>query len=69
MDLEGRSLKSQMKQADKSGAQWVLIVGDEELRNGQGLLRNMRTQEQQLVVLDAGDVLGTLRPRSELPRC
>ena len=31
MDLEAKSLKSQMKQADKAGAQWTLIVGDQEL--------------------------------------
>jgi len=62
MDLEGKSLKSQMKQADKSGVEWVLIVGEEELKNGQGLLRNMRSQEQQLVMLDAGDLHCKLKP-------
>jgi len=59
MDLEGKSLKSQMKQADKSGANRVLIVGEEELKNGQGMLRNMQTQEQQQEKLDA-DVLYTI---------
>lgn len=62
MDLEGRSLKSQMKQADKSGAQWVLIVGDEELRKGQGLLRNMRTQEQQQIDLNVESLGKAVQP-------
>ncbi len=56
IDHEGRSLKSQMKQADKAGAAFVLIVGDEELTNNAGLLRNMKTQEQQSIELDADEV-------------
>ena len=47
MDHEGRSLKSQMKQANKAGARWVLIVGEDELEQGQVVLRNMETKEQQ----------------------
>lgn len=46
MDLEGRSLKSQMKQADKLGARYVLILGDEELSRRQAMLRNMQSKEQ-----------------------
>lgn len=62
MDLEGRSLKSQMKQADKSGAQSVLIVGEDEMKNGQGTLRNMKTQEQQQVDLKTEVLQRILRP-------
>lgn len=47
MDHEGRSLKSQMKQADKAGSAYVLIVGEDELAKGTGVLRNMATQQQQ----------------------
>jgi histidyl-tRNA synthetase len=47
MDYEGRSLKSQMKQADKAGARFVLIIGDAELSSGKGVLRNMLTKEEQ----------------------
>jgi histidyl-tRNA synthetase len=52
MDYEGRSLKSQMKRADRMQAQYVLIVGDEELENGAAILRNMATKEQTEVPLD-----------------
>ncbi len=62
LDLEGKSLKSQMKQADKSGARWVLIVGEEELKNGQGLLRNMQTQDQQQVELDVDTLSRIVKP-------
>ncbi|MBL4904229.1 MAG: histidine--tRNA ligase [Desulfocapsa sp.] len=47
MDFEGRSLKSQMKQANKVNARFVLIIGENELEKGQAVLKNMETQEQQ----------------------
>ncbi len=51
MDHEGRSLKGQMKQANKAGARYVLIVGDDELAAGKGILRNMKEDGQQEVAL------------------
>ena len=62
MDYEGRSLKSQMKQADKAGAGWVLLIGDDELAGNAGLLRNMRSQEQQKVPLAAEAILTLIGP-------
>lgn len=47
MDHEGRSLKSQMKQANKAGARFVLIIGDAEIESGKGILRNMLSKEDQ----------------------
>ncbi len=61
IDHEGRSLKSQMKQADKAGASFVLIIGEEELANKAGLLRNMKTQEQQSIELIAEEVQAVLK--------
>jgi len=46
VDGEERSLKSQMRRADKLGARFVLIVGEEELKSGRGILRNMDSKEQ-----------------------
>ena len=40
-DTVGRSLKAQMKYADKIGAKKVLIVGDSELESGRANLRTM----------------------------
>ncbi len=40
-DTVGRSLKAQMKYADKAGALKVLIVGDSELESGRANLRTM----------------------------
>ena len=46
MEFGDKSLKSQMKQADKMGADHVLIVGDNEIKGGNVTLRNMKTKDQ-----------------------
>jgi histidyl-tRNA synthetase len=50
-DYAGASLKSQMKKADKYGAAFTLIVGEQEIRTGTAVLRNMATKEQVAVSL------------------
>ena len=60
MDYEGRGLKSQMKQADRLGAASTLIVGDDELKSGQAVLRDMRGKEQRAVALDAAQIASLL---------
>ncbi len=50
-DLLGRSLKAQMKYAGKSGARYVLVIGDDEVRNGTGRLRDLRDGQETEVVL------------------
>ena len=52
MDFDGKSLKSQMKRADRLEADHVLIVGDDELEKGEAILRNMETKNQESVPLD-----------------
>ena len=41
MDLEGRSLKAQMTQANRYGAAYAVILGDRELETGEAQLRRM----------------------------
>ncbi len=50
-DYSGSSLKSQMKKADKSGADLTLIIGEQEIANGKAILRNMKTKEQSELLL------------------
>ncbi len=45
-DLDGKSLKAQFKQADRSGARLALIVGDDELAAGTVTVRDLATGEQ-----------------------
>jgi histidyl-tRNA synthetase len=51
-----KSLKSHMRRADRLGAGAVLIVGDDELSRGVGILRDLGTKEQREVVLEADAV-------------
>lgn len=53
MDLDGKSLKSQMKQADRVGARYALIVGSQELADNQAPLRDMESGEQTELNLDS----------------
>ena len=44
MDYSNRSLKAQMKQAGRTGARFTLIIGDQELEQHEGILRNMQNR-------------------------
>lgn len=46
MEYKKRSIRSQMGRANKLGASWVLIVGEEELEKGKYQLKNMATGKQ-----------------------
>ena len=50
-DSQGRSLKSQFKQADKLGARLCVVLGTDEVAAGMATLRNMATHEQTQVPL------------------
>ncbi|MBQ2737754.1 MAG: histidine--tRNA ligase, partial [Clostridia bacterium] len=52
-DTVGRSLKAQMKYANKIGAKYTLIIGDSEIETGRAMLRDMSTGEQREVLLDS----------------
>ena len=61
MLFEDKSLKSLMKRAGKLGARHVLIIGEQELADNTGQLRNMQTREQTALPLDR--LVETLRQR------
>lgn len=44
-DSMGRSLKAQMKYADKIGARMSMVLGEDELANGMAKVKNMATGE------------------------
>lgn len=52
IEFKGRSLKAQMKTADKLKVQWVAILGDDELDRNVVLLRKMSDGSQQEVSQD-----------------
>lgn len=51
-DIVGRSLKAQMKYADKLGARYTIVVGDTELETGVAQLKNMATGQTEDIRLD-----------------
>ena len=51
-DIAGRGLKAQMKYADKLGARYVIVVGDNELETGDVQLKDMQTGEVSPARLD-----------------
>jgi histidyl-tRNA synthetase len=51
MDLGGRSLKGQMRQVDRMGAPYAVIIGPEEWSREAATVRDMRTREQREVPL------------------
>ncbi len=58
-DMANGSLKSQMKKADRCGADYVLMLGDKELEDGAAVLRNMLNKEQETIPID--NILNNLK--------
>jgi histidyl-tRNA synthetase len=56
-DLMNRSLKAQMKYANKTGASYVLVLGDNELESGCAKLKNMKSGEETELKLDDNSVV------------
>ena len=51
-DVVGRGLRPQMKYADKIGAQFSMVIGDNEIEQGVAKVKNMTTGEQTEITLD-----------------
>lgn len=51
-DVVGRGLRPQMKYADKIGAQFSMVIGDNEIEQGVAKVKNMTTGEQTEIALD-----------------
>lgn len=58
MDYAGRSMKAQMKQANKLNAKYAIIMGDDEIAEGVVMLRSMSDSEQEKVAV--ADLLAKL---------
>ena len=57
MDYLQRSLKAQMKEANRQKAGKVLIIGEEEMKKGKAIMRDMQSGEQQEIELaDVGRI-------------
>jgi histidyl-tRNA synthetase len=61
MDHEGRGLKAQMRKADKVGARFVALIGENELTRGVWSVRDMADSRQEEVL--EKDLVGYLERR------
>ena len=52
IDYDAKSLKSQMRKAQKLGAKFVVIFGEEEFKRGKVILRDMKASSQKEVGLN-----------------
>ncbi len=52
LDLNQRSVRAQMKYADKLGAKFNVVIGDNEVENKTAKLKNMQTGEETEIALD-----------------
>lgn len=60
-DILGRSVKAQMKYANKTGARFSMILGEDEVNSAKADLKNMKTGETTSVSLTADKVLKLIR--------
>ena len=56
-----RGLKGAMKSADKRGARFVLVVGDDEVGSGKGMLKEMGSGETTPTTLGASELVQLIR--------
>ena len=52
LDLMGRAMRGQMRDAARSGATWAAIIGEQELQSGEVTLKHLAGGEQRRVAVD-----------------
>ena len=61
--FDGRSMKAQFKQADRSGAELAVVAGPDELADGQVKVQSLTSAGEELVAID--DVVDHVKKRLE----
>ena len=52
-----RSVKAQLRHANRLGADWALVLGESEVQAGTALLKQLHTSQQQTTLLDPQEIL------------
>ena len=60
-DLCGRSVKAQMKYADKLGAKYSVVLGDDEVANGTANLKNMTDGETKEIKINPDEIVKEIK--------
>ncbi len=61
MEYEGKSLKSQMRRADKLGARYSVVIGENEVASGKAAFKRMKDGEQIEIPLKSEDIKNMLQ--------
>lgn len=59
VDLSGKKLGDQLKNAEKRGLDWVLVIGENELQSGELTLKYLPEHREQKIALD--DIAGVIK--------
>ena len=52
MDLTNRSFKGQMRKAGKEAREFIILIGEDEIKSGKLMLMNMETSEQEAITVE-----------------
>ena len=59
-DITGKSLKAQLKYADKKLSKFVLILGDDEITSNKAKLKEMETGKELEISLDLNEIINII---------
>jgi histidyl-tRNA synthetase len=65
LDLSGRSVKSQMREANRIGSRFVVVVGEDEQTTGKARIKNMSDGSEVMARLTVEDLRDLLAPQAE----
>ena len=65
LDSSGSAFGKQFKRADRSGARWAVVLGDEEAERGEARLKSLKQQSEESTVAlsEIAAMVELLRPR------
>lgn len=52
-DYLDRSIKAQLREANRQAAEFVIVIGEQELKSGSARIKNMKTGSERAIALDA----------------
>ncbi|HBC84578.1 MAG TPA: histidine--tRNA ligase [Clostridiales bacterium] len=55
-DITGKSLKAQLKYADKKNSKYIIIIGDNELKNGEAKIKEMISGKEENIKLEVDEI-------------
>ncbi len=64
MNYDGSSLRSQMRKADRIGARNVIVIGEDEIKNKKGLIKDMKDKKESEVSLEINEIVKAIMKKT-----